>query len=76
MHWSRRLSASRIEPSAALATYLTALSSTTIFSAFISSDSLSAIVSIDILWKSYRWHLDIIVIGIFATSVVASINIT
>ena len=44
-----RLNASRIEPSAALATYFIALSSTFSPSAFISSDSLAAIVSIVIL---------------------------
>ena len=65
-----------MEPSAALATYRNALSSTRIFSYSISCESLPAMVSMLILWKSYRWHLESIVIGILLASVVASMNIT
>ena len=42
----------------------------------IKADIFAAIVSMVILWKSYLWHLDKIVIGILCASVVARINIT
>ena len=49
MHWSRRLNASLMEPSPALATYLMARSSTSTCSCSIKSLSLDAIVSMEIL---------------------------
>ena len=65
-----------MDPSAAFATYLNALSSALISSATISSDSLALMVSMEILLKSYLWQRDRMVIGILCASVVARINIT
>ena len=65
-----------MEPSAVFAMYLTAFSSMETCSFSVSSFILPDMVSMVIRLKSYRWHLDIMVIGILWTSVVASMKIT
>ena len=68
--------ASRLEPSACRARYVTASSSACTFSACKSSFSCCFSSSSESRRKSYRWQRESTVTGIFWTSVVARMKIT